>query len=228
MADICTIYKITNLINGKLYIGQTWQALSRRFSQHCTGTACIKLRRAIEKYGRDNFQIEPLTIVHSQENADYWEDYFIKQFDAIVTGYNIKEGGSHGKHTEETRRKMSKLKTNPSDEVRRNLSKSHIGHKDSDETKLKKSLARMGFKFSDSSIKKMSESQKGKTVPLEQRQKISKSLSGKKRHDQRKLNNEQYIAIINDPRSSRKIAKDYSVSYATIQRVKNKKRETNE
>ena len=162
MSDICKIYKITNLVNGKLYIGQTWQPLQRRFTQHCCGTPCIKLSNAITKYGRDNFSIEMICSAEHQIEADRLEDYWIKQYDTINNGYNIKEGGSHGKHTAETKKKLSEMKTNPSDEVRRNLSLSHIGHKDSDETKKKKSQSHMGFVFSQESCQKISDSKRVK------------------------------------------------------------------
>ena len=48
------IYKITNSINGKIYIGQTRQALKERFRQHCKAkTGAISF--SIKKYGKENF-----------------------------------------------------------------------------------------------------------------------------------------------------------------------------
>jgi group I intron endonuclease len=113
---ICLIYKIVNLINNKIYIGQTWQSLKIRLIKHKSSNFnCIKLHHAINKYGRDNFKIELITICHTQLAADYWEEYFIKKFDSIKNGYNILMGGKTGsrkglKHSKETKQKISDAK----------------------------------------------------------------------------------------------------------------------
>ena len=59
------IYIIKNLINNKVYIGQTIQKLSKRFNGHCCYSKTDKsinmyIKRAIHKYGRENFSIELL------------------------------------------------------------------------------------------------------------------------------------------------------------------------
>lgn len=110
----CSIYKITNKINSKVYIGQTWKLIRHRFSGHKQSKHCIKLYSAIQKYGANNFNIELITFCSTQETADYLESYFISKYDSINTGYNLKGGGSHGKTSEETKVKLSKaLKGRP-------------------------------------------------------------------------------------------------------------------
>ena len=59
------IYKITNKINGKIYIGQTVKSLKERFQKHCWGTTekdsyhlNMAIKKAIRKYGKQNFTIE--------------------------------------------------------------------------------------------------------------------------------------------------------------------------
>lgn len=52
------IYKITNLINNKIYIGQTIRDLKVRFKQHCYRNGCAYLHNALLKYGKANFKIE--------------------------------------------------------------------------------------------------------------------------------------------------------------------------
>jgi group I intron endonuclease len=113
-ASFCLIYIIRNDVNSKVYIGQTWRDLSVRWKSHLipsTSNHCIKLRRAIKKYGQEKFHIELLTICHTQEMADYWEKYFIHNFDSIKSGYNILEGGGLSrkgtKHSAKTKKKMS-------------------------------------------------------------------------------------------------------------------------
>lgn len=103
----CNIYKITNTCNDKVYIGQTWQKLSQRFNEHKSHCTSIKLKNAMNKYGKDKFQIVFLTLAHTQEMADHWEMHFIERYNSINNGYNIKSGGSHGKHSPETIAKLS-------------------------------------------------------------------------------------------------------------------------
>jgi group I intron endonuclease len=103
----CTIYCVKNNFDSKVYVGQTWQSTDRRFYEHKNQKKCIKLFNAIQKHGPDNFSIQPLVVCHTQEVADFWEDYFINKYDSIDKGYNIRYGGSKGKHTEEAKKKMS-------------------------------------------------------------------------------------------------------------------------
>jgi group I intron endonuclease len=112
-ASMCSIYVIKNSVNDKIYVGQTWRSIERRFQVHVqnsTANHCVKLRRAIKKYGVENFRIELLTFCHTQEMANYWETYFIHKFKAIKYGYNVLESGFSRKgikHTPQTKRKMS-------------------------------------------------------------------------------------------------------------------------
>jgi hypothetical protein len=54
------------------------------------------------------FFIEALAYCETQTKADMSEIWFIKYFNSINNGYNIREGGSHGKMSEESKRKMSR------------------------------------------------------------------------------------------------------------------------
>lgn len=105
-----TIYIITNSINDKVYVGQTWNTLARRLAQHRysgKGT-CIKLQNAFAKYGKDKFSIQSIVTCDDQMTADYLEKFWIKTYDSIKLGYNIKEGGAHSLFTYETKTKISK------------------------------------------------------------------------------------------------------------------------
>lgn len=105
----CVIYLLKNVINSKVYVGQTWRPLSKRFSEGYRHSHHIK--SAINKYGKDNFYYVVLTVCHTQQIADYWEKYFIVKYDSINNGYNLREGGSNGKLSEETKRKISKAQS---------------------------------------------------------------------------------------------------------------------
>ena len=65
------IYKITNKINGKVYIGQTIQPLKKRWNLHrAKKSGCPALTRAFEKYGKDNFDICIIDHAHAREELD--------------------------------------------------------------------------------------------------------------------------------------------------------------
>ena len=89
-----SIYKITNLVNGKVYIGQTKGSIEKRWKEHCRKNSfCSKLRRAIQKYGKNNFSIEQIDHAHNQEELDSKEIFWIKKYNSTEIGYNIAKGG---------------------------------------------------------------------------------------------------------------------------------------
>ena len=94
------IYKITNTINGKSYIGQTIQNVKERFYQHCA-TKCSKavsnmaIHRAIKKYGKSNFTVEVIEEIASA-NLNDRERYWIKYYNSYNNGYNSTKGGQDG------------------------------------------------------------------------------------------------------------------------------------
>ena len=115
------IYKTTNLINGKIYIGQKKRF---EFTEDYKGSGKI-LWNAINKYGWDNFKVELLVECNSQEELNNEEKRLILKFDSTnrSVGYNISLGGQnpvlvgennplYGRHrSKETKEKISKSKT---------------------------------------------------------------------------------------------------------------------
>lgn len=91
------IYKITNDLNDKVYVGQTIQSLSKRFNAHCSNSndksSNMYIKRAILKYGRKHFTI---TLIEECEDSllDEREIYWISYFDSYKSGYNLTEGGN--------------------------------------------------------------------------------------------------------------------------------------
>lgn len=91
------IYLITNDINSKVYVGQTIQTLTKRFSGHCCYTKSDRsvnmyIKRAIHKYGKDKFHIhliEECPIDKLNDREKYWINYY----DSYNTGYNLTLGG---------------------------------------------------------------------------------------------------------------------------------------
>ncbi|QAX99805.1 endonuclease [Pseudomonas phage PaSzW-1] len=90
---ILYLYKITNSVNGKTYLGVTFNP-RRRWQQHqYTSSNCIKLRRAIAKYGKDNFKFEVLCSGTEEYILDL-EYKAIIAYDSIREGYNTIPGGN--------------------------------------------------------------------------------------------------------------------------------------
>jgi group I intron endonuclease len=103
------IYKITNTINGKFYIGQTTRNIKLRWYEHCHGSGCgIKLRHAINKYGKNAFIIEIVQNCSSLDELNKAEQTWIKDLNAIDSGYNLESGGKNKVPCLETRQKMSR------------------------------------------------------------------------------------------------------------------------
>ena len=101
------IYKITNKVNGKMYVGQTKQKLRARFSQHVNSRGCHKIHHAIKKYGADNFTIESVAEAYTALEADQLETHFINKWDTVNKGYNIRFGGQRvGRDNPQTIKKM--------------------------------------------------------------------------------------------------------------------------
>ena len=116
------VYLITNIINGKRYVGQTTTSLERRWWFHCKHSNCVYLHAAIEKYGPKNFMIEVICEPPSIDLMNELEAEYIQRYCTLApNGYNLTEGGRVPRHTETTRKKMSlsHMGIKPSEESRR-------------------------------------------------------------------------------------------------------------
>ena len=97
------IYKITNLINGKVYIGQSTN-IKRRWKDHKKDAFWknnpeyeYPLYRAMRKYGINNFSFEVLEECSKDELNDK-EKFYITKYDSYKNGYNQTEGGDSVTH----------------------------------------------------------------------------------------------------------------------------------
>lgn len=92
------IYKITNIINGKIYIGQTIRLISRRFAEHLKSNKTSPLYSSIKKHGIDSFTIEEIDGANNQTELNYKENLHIHLNNTLYpNGYNLKTGGNGGK-----------------------------------------------------------------------------------------------------------------------------------
>jgi group I intron endonuclease len=95
------VYKVTNLINNKIYIGQ-----DTNNNPNYYGSGLI-IKKALKKYGKENFKKEILEECFDQKELDEKEVYWIKILNSLVPfGYNLQEGGKGGKHHELTIERM--------------------------------------------------------------------------------------------------------------------------
>lgn len=86
------IYKITNKVNGKSYIGQTRYTIEFRWKQHQHKKDNTYFHNAIHKYGIENFSIEVLEECNI-EDLNSREIYYIAKYDTFNNGYNLTIGG---------------------------------------------------------------------------------------------------------------------------------------
>lgn len=107
------IYKAINLINQKIYIGQTINSLKYRANQHLRETKSAKKKNsyfhnAIKKYGFENFAFEEIDSATTIEELNEKEKYWIKYYNSTnkENGYNLDFGGSNGEKSNSTKRKI--------------------------------------------------------------------------------------------------------------------------
>lgn len=86
------IYKITNIQNNKVYIGQTIRPIEKRFQRHLNDALNNILdthfARAIRKYGKENFIIEEIDTAQTQNELNQKEQYWIRYYNSVEGGYN--------------------------------------------------------------------------------------------------------------------------------------------
>ncbi len=192
----CGIYGLRNKLNDKWYVGQSWN-IYKRWNSY-SKLRCKKqpkLYRALEKYGYDGFEkrvIEMCDANIPQEMLDKKETSWIKHLNSVDHGYNLRSGGSRGKHCEETKN-LLRNKT-ISDEYRKHMSDAAIGKVIPTEVRQKISQTLKGRRFTDEHRRKIAEGnrrrviseetrmkQRAKQMSKEARQKIRDAVKGRKR-----------------------------------------------
>lgn len=138
------IYKITCDKTNKNYIGQAvhylacgkkWGYLGRwnnhvvkalNYTPGVYKASCRALDSAIRKYGKEHFIVEVIKKCDDENELNYWEQYYIKEYNTIApNGYNLTSGGSSHRKSESTKKLMSEIM------------KIKGGHSQTDDTKKK-------------------------------------------------------------------------------------------
>lgn len=140
------IYKATNLVNGKSYIGFTsrWPRRKLEHLKCATKNSKFHFHKAIRKYGQDNFE---WIILYNSNDLDFckniMEGYFIKIFNTIENGYNLTLGGDSINTLPSIRQKISNTMT---DRVLSEKHKNALKKPKSKAAKENIKLAKMGVK----------------------------------------------------------------------------------
>ena len=191
------IYRITNNINHKTYIGQHKYCKSLLVEDGYMGSGVI-LKKAQKKYGIENFSKEIITIAMSRSEANVLEKYYIaKERKENAYGcYNIADGGQGGAWNKgvpcynETKKKISeKLKGRKlSEDWKRKINENSTrfsGHHHSEESKAKISESEKGHRpyfcrpRTEEEKRKMSEKLKGRKLNLSDEERLARSEKAK-------------------------------------------------
>lgn len=235
---IWSIYKITNTINNKVYIGQS-RDTKTRWSRHKSDARLGKkynyhLYDAMRKYGIHNFIFEIIAQTKNIHNIDDIEITCIKQYNSTNRdfGYNISNGGQLNKLvssatrakmsqsaigrfvSKETREKLSAAAQNRKHtiEAKQKISESHKGKKISDDTKYKLSMINTGKIQSKETINKRSKSMLGKNKGIKNGMYGAKAVNSKLTYEQAEDIRHQHF----DGVSCIILAEKYNVSKKTI------------
>jgi len=175
MTRAACVYVVTNRLNGKKYVGQTWLSVERRWLAHCNDARsgrgfCRVFHAAIRKYGPENFSVEtfPLLACSTQDELDIAEQRMIAELKSLgPKGYNLLAArGGRGVHHEETKKLMSAA---------------HMGRPHTSEHSANISAALVGRKYSAERIAKMRAGRWSRPYQHsdETRAKISAAFGGK-------------------------------------------------
>ena len=180
MRKIYKIYKCTNLLNGKTYIGYTHKLLSTRIKEHKSAAkngSKYLLHKSIIKYGFDSFKWESIYESFDQKYMlEIMENYFIVENNSYYEngfGYNMTFGGQGGMlnklHTEKTKEKLKIAR-------KQRLVEPMSGKKHNDSSKEKMSFAKLGKKRNVEYKLICSERNKKRYQNVEQRKKMSNAI----------------------------------------------------
>lgn len=235
--EVGRIYLITNIVNGKKYVGQTIKPIEKRLKEHFKASFSEKRKaiicHAMRKYSRDNFVIECIEDNLSIEELDAAEQRWIVHYDTFGKwGYNATSGGNQCRISNETKLKISVA---------------NKGKPKSEEHKKKMSEAQKGVKIvalnsfdgkhhSKENIEKIKETLQGqmdgennpfysKQHSEESKLKMSTSHIGKQageKHPRSKLIEKDVLEIreaIKNGVSRNDLVKQYSVSKGAINKI---------
>ena len=190
--DICGIYKITNTVNGMVYIGGS-KNLRDRKQQHTRALSggyhhVLEMQKDYNNYP-ESFRFDVIEHCDEKDLVEL-ERKYIAEYDAMnpVRGYNRESGGNKDKTiSDETKKIWSDQRSNGgagmfgkhhTDEAKRRISEKQKGKTLSEETRMKISQAKTGKHHTEETRKKWSEMRKGRKLSPEHRAAIGRARKG--------------------------------------------------
>lgn len=221
--DNIGIYQIVNLVNGKVYIGQTIERFQRRYWHH---NWCLNsnkhfnkyLQNAWNKYGKDAFEFRVVHTLQPNEDINEFEKYYIEQFNATNQqyGYNLQDGGQP--------EQLCRFTTPESRKLVGEKNRQHmLGRKLSEETKAKMRASSRHQGPGEKGRQKISQYMSNRIVSDETRQKLREANTGSN-SPVTKLNEDKVDQIkqsIINGEIQRLIAERYDVSLGAISAIAN-------
>ena len=211
------VYVHINKINGKTYVGQTNNIKRRWRSNGIEYEKSHYFYNAIQKYGWDNFEHKILKEGLTKKHADEYEEYYINFYHSRYNenGYNIREAGSHGSLSKETKDKISNTMSEKG-LWKGDKNPRHIDPLVGDRNGM------YGKHHTEETKQKISNALKGRTLSEERKQQISTFMNTN--HPRaRKVRCIETGEIYN---SARKAAEAYGVGHSSISRVCNGERKS--
>lgn len=209
------VYMIKNLVNGKIYFGKTENSFNTRYNGNIAKhTHNDHLKRSIEKYGIENFEInEQFDIAYTEDDLYDLEDMYMCIYNTLDSkyGYNKRRSGSKrkgcGKFSDETKQRMSEAKKGKtfSEETKKLWSQQRTGegnpnfgkHWDEQHRKqigdsVSKAVSgeknpMYGKKQTEEAKKKISDKAKGRKATDETKRKMSEKRQGKDNANSKKV-----------------------------------------
>jgi group I intron endonuclease len=201
MKSINYVYIITNLINSKQYVGDHID-YSKLLKDNYFGSGKL-IRKAIKKYGKQNFKKEILEQFSTKEEAFNAQEKYIQQYNTLQpSGYNISPKGGNQVYngmSEEGRKRLSEFHKGKKvlEETKKRLSESlKLAYKENRKNKITSEITKeklrqinLGKKLSNETKLKMKISQTGKKLSNETKLKMSLAAMGNKNG----LNNKSWL-----------------------------------
>ncbi len=218
------IYKITNIINGKVYVGKTKKTIEERMYKHIFNAKKKINRRlydSINHHGYDNFIIEKIDEGKTNEEINEKEKEWIRTLDSFYVngkGYNMTLGGDGGNTNngkKQSKEWIEKRMKSVMETMKKKGKWSMSGKKHSKETieKIRESNKNRKYKNKELWLNNLRESN-SKPKSKETRMKMRMAKLGKESHKKIKLNIKELKKLLDENKKISEIARHFKVSYS--------------
>lgn len=212
------IYKVTNLINNKIYIGQTIQTLSKRKRTHINDSLnpTCPFHHAIKKYGKENFKWEIIDKAFSFNELNEKEIFWIDFYDCYANpkkGYNALKGGSSLPNSKGEENGRCVITEELAKQIKQDINDGKTVYMIAKERKIKNTIVEnIKHEKSWSNLK-----------PL-----INNEMHEKNKWLKQRIINADIVSILktefNKGMTNKQIAKKYKISFSSVNNILNERR----